>query len=91
MLTTIFLAILVVANGFIVYNLWLQRWQPYDPSWLVALAREQHPDKPWLVESLRLCTRAQIESPYYTRFYFVTSRNETWIEVAVRLQFAAPV
>ncbi len=25
-------------------------WKPYDPAWLAALAREQHPDLPWLAD-----------------------------------------
>jgi hypothetical protein len=33
-------------------------WEPYDPTWLVALARVQHPDSPWLAESLARCTQA---------------------------------
>jgi hypothetical protein len=36
----------------------LRGWQPYDPQWLVALARAQYPDEPWLAEALAQCRRA---------------------------------
>lgn len=44
------------------------RWKDYDPGWLVALAREQHPDEPWLAAALERCTRAQWESRAYVYF-----------------------
>jgi hypothetical protein len=44
-------------------------WKPYDPAWLVTLARESRPDEPWLAEALSKCTRAARESPAY--IYFV--------------------
>jgi hypothetical protein len=34
------------------------RWEPYDPAWLVALARDSRPGEPWLAEALARCTRA---------------------------------
>lgn len=40
-------------------------WIVYDPSWLVALARDQEPR---LVDSLAKCTKALVESPAYIRF-----------------------
>ena len=48
-------------------------WNPYDPAWLVALAREQQPDLPWLADALATCTRASLESAAYLRF--VDPRN----------------
>jgi hypothetical protein len=81
MLATIALAVLILVNGCLAYFIWLRRWRPYDPSWLVALAQAQHPDKPWLVASLQACTRAQIESRYYTRFVSSHRRSRpgsTW-------------
>ncbi len=33
------------------------RFKPYDPTWLVDLARQQRPDLPWLAESLAKCTQ----------------------------------
>jgi hypothetical protein len=44
-------------------------WKPYDPGWLVALARESRPDEPWLAEALSQCTRAAQDSAAY--IYFV--------------------
>ena len=34
------------------------KWEDYDPSWLVTLARDQRPDLPWLPEAFAGCTRA---------------------------------
>ncbi len=48
-------------------------WQPYDPTWLVALARQQKPDQPGLAEALARCERAWIRSVAYT--YFVDPVN----------------
>ena len=45
------------------------QWQPYDPSWLVRLARQQYPDQPWLAEAFAGCTRCLVESRAY--LYFV--------------------
>lgn len=42
--------------------------KPYDPAWLVELARAQHPDRPALAEALARCTRAVEESRAYLRF-----------------------
>ena len=47
-------------------------WEPYDPSWLVELAREQYPDKPWLLEALEKCTRCLKSNKY---IYFVNPKN----------------
>ena len=41
---------------------------PYDPTWLVELARRQHPGRPWLAEALARCTHAREESRAYLRF-----------------------
>lgn len=32
-------------------------WSPYDPTWLVQLARTQYPNDLWIAESLARCTR----------------------------------
>ncbi|HEX8271302.1 MAG TPA: hypothetical protein VF615_01550 [Longimicrobiaceae bacterium] len=45
------------------------RWEPYDPAWLVALARDSRPDEPWLAEALARCTRAAEGGRAY--LYFV--------------------
>jgi len=43
-------------------------WEPYDPIWLVELAKEQIPDQPWIAEVLTKCTRC---SKSKNHFYFV--------------------
>ena len=43
-------------------------WKPYDPTWLVALAKEQLPDEPWLPAALAACTMARQESAAYIHF-----------------------
>jgi hypothetical protein len=56
-------------------------WKPYDPGWLVALAREQYPDEPWLAEALEACTRAAWGGPAYLYFVDATDANQpgaTW-------------
>jgi hypothetical protein len=42
-------------------------WQSFDPSWLVELAREQHPDDKALHAALAECRQAQVQ-PAYIRF-----------------------
>jgi len=44
-------------------------WEPYDPTWLIELAREQHPEEAWLPAALAACTRCRRESDAY--IYFV--------------------
>lgn len=51
----------------------MENWEPCDPSWLVTLAREQHPSETWLPSALSTCTRCWRESKAYVRF--VNSRN----------------
>ncbi len=48
-------------------------WQPYDPTWLVDLARVQKPRRPEIAEALARCTLARVESVAYT--YFVDPVN----------------
>jgi hypothetical protein len=52
------------------------QWKPYDPAWLVELARRQHPGELWLAEALARCTRAWEESRAYTRFVPAEHPNE---------------
>ncbi|MEM7343676.1 MAG: hypothetical protein AAF485_05500 [Chloroflexota bacterium] len=50
------------------------QWEPYDPSWLVNLAKEQRPEAEWLPRALADCTKAkQGNSEAY--LYFVDSQN----------------
>jgi hypothetical protein len=51
-------------------------WQPYDPAWLVALARETMPDAPWLAAALAQCTRASQERRAYLYFVDPARANE---------------
>ena len=51
-------------------------WEPYDPSWLVALAREQAPEEPSLARSLSDCTTCFRKSPAYVYFVDPTNPNQ---------------
>ena len=55
-------------------------WQSFDPSRLVELARQQHPDQPWLAESLRHCNRCLVESPSLVRFVTADNANQPGAE-----------
>jgi hypothetical protein len=50
-----------------------ERWQPYDPRWLVELARVQLPEETWLPDALAACTRFRRRSDAY--IYFVDNRR----------------
>ena len=43
-------------------------WKPYDPTWLIELAKEQLPEEAWLPAALAACTMATQESPAYVNF-----------------------
>ena len=43
-------------------------WKPYDPTWLVELAKAQLPEEPWLPAALAACTMARLESAAYIHF-----------------------
>jgi hypothetical protein len=51
------------------------RWQPYDPSWLVTLARTQHRHEPWLADALARCTHDTWSSR--AQLYFVRPDHPT--------------
>jgi hypothetical protein len=55
-------------------------WKPYDPAWLVALARQQQPNLPWLGDALAACTRASLESTGYLRFVDPRNPNQSGSE-----------
>lgn len=44
------------------------KWVPFDPSWVVELARAQLPEEKWLPEALRACTRCSYEDRAYAHF-----------------------
>ncbi len=43
-------------------------WKPYDPTWLVELAKQQVPEEAWLPAALAACTMASQESAAYIHF-----------------------
>ena len=52
------------------------QWKSYDPAWLVDLAEQQHPDKPWLQGALKSCTKAAKESRAY--YFFIPADKWQW-------------
>jgi len=50
--------------------------EPFDPSRLVKLAREQWPEEPWLAEALARCTAGEPESRAY--IHFVDPNSPAW-------------
>ncbi len=43
-------------------------WEPFDPAWLVALAREQLPDKPeiaFALSGIEQCAKYSVASWYF--------------------------
>jgi hypothetical protein len=51
-------------------------WKPYDPAWLVELAKAQLPEEGWLPGALAACTRARQESAAYIHFVNPADPNE---------------
>ena len=51
------------------------RPRPYDPDWLVRLAADQHPDKPWLQDALAACRSTVSATRLYVRFVDATDAN----------------
>jgi hypothetical protein len=45
-----------------------KRFERYDPTWLVEAAEAEFPGAIELHDALRQCTKASVESTYYTRF-----------------------
>jgi hypothetical protein len=64
------------------YLKWYQRINspgiPFDPSELVALAREQWPDQPEVAEAFAYCQRQWPESELYTHFLSTKDRATRW-------------
>lgn len=46
----------------------MAEWKPYDPAWLIELAKTQLPDEPWLPAALAACTSAIQRSTAYIHF-----------------------
>jgi hypothetical protein len=51
-------------------------WKPYDPAWLVDLAKEQLPGETWLPAALAACTTARQESDAYIHFARAAGSDE---------------
>lgn len=43
-------------------------WEPYNPQWLVELAKEQIAERPNIIEALSKCVLAKTDNPAYTYF-----------------------
>ena len=54
----------------------VDRWEPYDPAWLVELARVQVPELDWLPAALAECTQCYWRSRAYVYFVDPTRPNE---------------
>jgi hypothetical protein len=50
-----------------------EKWETYNPQWLVDLANEQIPDKPEIILALSNCVKAKRESKAY--IYFLSGEN----------------
>ena len=62
-------------------------WQPYDPTWLVELAKAQLPEEDWLPAALAACTRARQESEAYIHFVNPADPNDAGSEWEVQMDF----
>lgn len=60
-------------------------WKPYDPAWLVELAKEQLPEETWLPAALAACTTASQESAAYIHFINPTNPDEPESEWQVQM------
>lgn len=49
--------------------------ESYDPSWLVELARKEHPNEHWLQEELKKCTQRLLLSDDQAMVYFVNPQD----------------
>ena len=49
------------------------KWETYNPEWLVDIAREQIPDRSEIIIALSECVKAKLESKAYV--YFVNGDN----------------
>lgn len=45
-------------------------FESHDPAWLIALAKQQRPDLPWLTDSLAGCTMAAWRSRQHVYLVF---------------------
>jgi uncharacterized protein YuzE len=75
-LTIVYLFIALILNMFVFYLCWLRRWRPYNPEWLVQLAKKQYKSDPWLAEALHKCTCTRFEGDFYIRFVDAKNANK---------------
>ena len=54
----------------------MSEWKPYDPAWLVELAKAQVPEEAWLPAALAACTMARQESDAYIHFVHQADSDE---------------
>jgi len=54
----------------------MSEWKPYDPAWLVELAKAQVPEEAWLPAALAACTMALQESEAYIHFVHRADSDE---------------
>ncbi|MBD2023788.1 hypothetical protein [Leptolyngbya sp. FACHB-711] len=51
-------------------------WKPYNPTWLVELAKAQMPEEAWLVDALSQCTSYLQSGHAYIHFIDPTASNK---------------
>jgi hypothetical protein len=56
------------------------RSEPYNPDWLVALAKEQHSDKPWLADALGRSQAVVKRTKFIIHFVDPTDANKPGAE-----------
>jgi hypothetical protein len=54
--------------------------EAYNPDWLVALAKRQHPDKPWLAEAFARCRVVVKRTKYIIHFIDPKNANQVGAE-----------
>jgi hypothetical protein len=54
----------------------MSEWKPYDPAWLVELAKAQVPEEAWLPAALAACTMARQDSEAYIHFVHGADSDE---------------
>ena len=62
-------------------------WKPYDPAWLIELAKAQLPEEDWVPAALARCTRARQESEAYIHFVNPADPNDPGSEWDVQTDF----
>lgn len=60
-------------------------FQPYDPTWLVELAKKQFPDEEWLHQALQESTNAEVvpDDPDYTVVFIDRMIGKFWQNVVL--------